>query len=288
MLFPTITFAVFFLLVFVGNWLLMPRQKAWKPFMLVVSLVFYGWWDWRFVLLLALSAVANQFFARWIAGMRPGAAGRKWALAAAVAANLGVLGWFKYYGFFVTSVVNVFDTLRSERRPAAAAHRPAARHLVPHVPRAELRHRRVPRHACGRRRCSTSRCTSPSSRTSPPAPSPAPRSSCRSCNGPRDPRNVDTARAFFLIFGGLIKKMLIADYLRDPHRQRRVHHAGPVLVARGAARHHRLLGADLLRLQRLRGHRHRHLAAAGVRAARTTSTRRTRRARCRSSGAAGT
>ena len=31
--------------------------------------------------------------------------------------------------------------------------------------------------------------------------------------GPRDPRNVDTARAFFLIFGGLIKKMLIADYL---------------------------------------------------------------------------
>ncbi len=45
MLFPTITFAVFFLLVFVGNWLLMPRQRVWKPFMLVVSLVFYGWWD---------------------------------------------------------------------------------------------------------------------------------------------------------------------------------------------------------------------------------------------------
>ena len=43
--------------------------------------------------------------------MRPGAAGRKWALAAAVAVNLGVLGWFKYYGFFVTSVVNFLDTL---------------------------------------------------------------------------------------------------------------------------------------------------------------------------------
>ena len=106
MLFPTITFALFFLLAFIGNWLLMPRPKAWKPFMLIISLVFYGWWDWRFVLLLALSAAANQFFALWIGGMRPGAAGRKWALAAAVAANLGVLGWFKYYGFFVTSVVN--------------------------------------------------------------------------------------------------------------------------------------------------------------------------------------
>ena len=111
MLFPTITFAVFFLLAFVGNWLLMPRQRAWKPFMLIISLVFYGWWDWRFVLLLALSAAANQFFAMWIAGMRPGAPGRKWALAAAVAANLGVLGWFKYYGFFVTSVVDFLGTL---------------------------------------------------------------------------------------------------------------------------------------------------------------------------------
>ena len=80
--------------------------------MLVVSLVFYGWWDWRFVLLLALSAAANHFFALWIAGMRPkSSSGRKWALAAAVAANLGVLGWFKYYGFFVTSAVNFLDAL---------------------------------------------------------------------------------------------------------------------------------------------------------------------------------
>ena len=105
MLFPTITFAVFFLLVFVGNWLLMPRPRLWKPFILLASLVFYGWWEWRFVLLLAFSAVANQLFATAIE-RTAGAAARKWLLAAAVALNLGVLGWFKYYGFFVTSVVN--------------------------------------------------------------------------------------------------------------------------------------------------------------------------------------
>jgi hypothetical protein len=58
MLFPTITFAVFFLLVFTGNWLLMPRPRLWKPFILLTSLVFYGWWERRFVLLLGLSAVA--------------------------------------------------------------------------------------------------------------------------------------------------------------------------------------------------------------------------------------
>ncbi len=212
MLFPTITFAGFFLLVFVGNWLLMPRQRAWKPFMLVVSLVFYGWWDWRFVLLLALSAVANQFFARWIAGMRTGTTGRKWALAAAVAANLGVLGWFKYYGFFITSVVDFFDTL------GLNADLPLLRIVLPlgisfltfrvlsyviDVYRGTLRPASLldfsvyvaffPYLAAG-----------PIARASEFLPQ---------LRGPRDPRRVDTSRAFFLIFGGLVKKMLIADYL---------------------------------------------------------------------------
>ena len=212
MLFPTITFAVFFLLAFIGNWLLMPRQRLWKPFILIVSLVFYGWWDWRFVLLLALSAAANQFFALWIAGMRPGAGGRKWALAAAVAANLGVLGWFKYYGFFVTSVVNFLDALHLN------ADLPLLRIVLPlgisfltfrvlsyviDVYRGTLRPASLldfsvyvaffPYLAAG-----------PIARASEFLPQ---------LNGPRDPRSVDTARAFFLIFGGLVKKMLIADYL---------------------------------------------------------------------------
>ena len=212
MLFPTITFAVFFLLVFVGNWLLMPRQKAWKPFMLLVSLVFYGWWDWRFVLLLALSAAVNQFFAVWIAGLRPKSSSAKWALAAAVAANLGVLGWFKYYGFFVTSAVNALDAF------GLNADLPLLRIVLPlgisfltfrvlsyvvDVYRGSLRPASLldfsvyvaffPYLAAG-----------PIARASEFLPQ---------LNGPRDPRQVDTARAFFLIFGGLIKKMLIADYL---------------------------------------------------------------------------
>ena len=212
MLFPTITFAVFFLLVFVGNWLLMPRQTLWKPFMLVVSLVFFGWWDWRFVLLLVLSAVVNQFFALWIAGLRSKSSSAKWALAAAVAANLGVLGWFKYYGFFVTSAVNaleafglnadlpllrivlplgisfltfrvlsyVIDVYRGTLRPASLLDFSVYVAFFPYL-------------AAG-----------PIARASEFLPQ---------LNGPRDPRQVDTARAFFLIFGGLIKKMLIADYL---------------------------------------------------------------------------
>jgi D-alanyl-lipoteichoic acid acyltransferase DltB (MBOAT superfamily) len=212
MLFPTITFAVFFLLVFVGNWLLMPRQRVWKPFMLLVSFVFYGWWDWRFVLLLALSAVANQFFARWIAGLPSRGSGRKMALAAAVAVNLGVLGVFKYYGFFVTSAVDFLGALRLN------ADLPLLRILLPigisfltfrvlsyviDVYRGTLRPASLidfsvyvaffPYLAAG-----------PIARASEFLPQ---------LKGPRDPRRVDTSRAFFLIFGGLVKKMLIADYL---------------------------------------------------------------------------
>ena len=60
MLFPTIDFAIFFCLVFLGHWLLNPRPLPWKLFMIGASYVFYAWWDWHFVWLLAgVSAVAQ-------------------------------------------------------------------------------------------------------------------------------------------------------------------------------------------------------------------------------------
>src|SRR4026207_1786403 len=53
MLFPTVDFAIFFVLVFVGHWLLNHQAHAWKWFMIAASYVFYAWWNWRFVFLLA-------------------------------------------------------------------------------------------------------------------------------------------------------------------------------------------------------------------------------------------
>ncbi len=47
MLFPTIDFAVFFGIVFLGHWLLNPHPKLWKTFMVVASYFFYGWWNWH-------------------------------------------------------------------------------------------------------------------------------------------------------------------------------------------------------------------------------------------------
>ena len=54
--FPTIEFAAFFVVVFILSWALMPHPRAWRPFILVASYVFYGWLDWRWVLLLVGSS----------------------------------------------------------------------------------------------------------------------------------------------------------------------------------------------------------------------------------------
>ena len=53
MLFPTVDFAIFFALVFLGHWLLNPKPLPWKLFMIGASYVFYAWWDVHFVWLLA-------------------------------------------------------------------------------------------------------------------------------------------------------------------------------------------------------------------------------------------
>ena len=104
-LFPTIDFAIFFGIVFLGNWLLRPFATPWKLFILAASYVFYAWWDWRFVFLLAASTVCTAtggFLVDRAATER----GRRAGLIATLVAELGLLGWFKYYGFFSISIDN--------------------------------------------------------------------------------------------------------------------------------------------------------------------------------------
>ena len=107
MLFPTATFAIFFMIVLPLSWLLMPRGERWRPLIVVASFVFYAGWDWRFCFLLAFSIVWNQTLANAIHHRRAARA-RRQLLVIALAGNLGVLGYFKYYDFFVTSTNNFF------------------------------------------------------------------------------------------------------------------------------------------------------------------------------------
>ncbi|NOX29977.1 MAG: MBOAT family protein [Actinobacteria bacterium] len=113
MLFPTLEFALFFVVVFLANWLLRPLPRVWRFAMLGASLFFYGYWDARFVLLLLASIGANWFVAKSIDAQHLDGNERnaKLLVRAGVVFNLGVLGVFKYYGFFVESLRSSFGSL---------------------------------------------------------------------------------------------------------------------------------------------------------------------------------
>ena len=211
MLFPTVTFAVFFVIVLALSWLLMPHQRAWRPFILVASYVFYGWWNWRFVFLLGASTVANHLFAVAIFRSK-GRNARKSLLVGAVAFNLGLLGYFKYSAFLLTSTENaltrfgfsvpnsvvavtlpvgisfftfmalsyVIDTYRGELEPTSFGRFAVFLSFFPHL------------------------VAGPIVRASELLPQ---------LERPRNAGRVDTSRAFYLILTGLFLKVVIANHL---------------------------------------------------------------------------
>ncbi|NLT07419.1 MAG: MBOAT family protein [Solirubrobacterales bacterium] len=211
MTFPTIEFAAFFTVVLFLSWLAMPHPRLWRPFMLVASYVFYGWLDWRWVLLLIGSTVVNTVFANAVARSDDPVA-RKRIVAVAVAANLTLLGIFKYLGFFADSVDDalssiglgsplpvlsvvlpigisfftfqsisyVVDVYRREQRPVPLVEFAVLQAFFPHIVAGPIV--RVGEFV-------------PQLRT------------------PRDPRKVLAGPGLFLIAGGLIKKTVVADEL---------------------------------------------------------------------------
>ncbi|MES2445201.1 MAG: MBOAT family protein [Pseudomonadota bacterium] len=102
MLFPTLTFGLFFLAVFAAVWAAWSNDWR-KLLLLVASWVFYGAWDWRFVPLLIVSAVMNWGTAALIA-REAEPAGRKRLLIGGVVLNLAMLGFFKYFDFLAEPV----------------------------------------------------------------------------------------------------------------------------------------------------------------------------------------
>jgi D-alanyl-lipoteichoic acid acyltransferase DltB (MBOAT superfamily) len=114
MLFPTIDFAIFFVVAFTANWLLNPYPRLWKLAMLAASYLFYSWWDWRFVFLLAAVTITAQVGAT-VVGRCQDARRRRLAMVASVTVLLGILGWFKYYGFFAVNADNLFHNLGTGR-----------------------------------------------------------------------------------------------------------------------------------------------------------------------------
>lgn len=103
MLFPTTAFAVFFLIVFLLHWALITRTGPWKVLILLASYFFYGFWNWKFAFLLGGFSVINHGCAVLIHRAPPGSPRRKRLIALVCALDLGVLGFFKYFGFMTVT-----------------------------------------------------------------------------------------------------------------------------------------------------------------------------------------
>ncbi|MPZ55250.1 MAG: MBOAT family protein [Rhizobiales bacterium] len=106
MLFPTLTFALFFIVVFALAWILQSHAEPRKMLLLAASYFFYGWWDWRFMALLAGSSAVNYLGGLLLARTAEDRS-RRWIVAVVVAANLATLGFFKYYDFFLDSLTDL-------------------------------------------------------------------------------------------------------------------------------------------------------------------------------------
>ncbi|MFT4739239.1 MAG: alginate O-acetyltransferase complex protein AlgI [Sediminicola sp.] len=108
MLFNSIDFAIFLPIVFLFYWFVINKSVKYQNlFIVLVSYVFYGWWDWRFLSLILFSTCVDYLIGRELEKSRKKSI-EKLLLVASLAINLGLLGFFKYFNFFIDSFTSAF------------------------------------------------------------------------------------------------------------------------------------------------------------------------------------
>jgi alginate O-acetyltransferase complex protein AlgI len=111
MLFNSITFAIFLPIVFSLYWYLNNfGLRAQNVLLLVASWIFYGWWDWRFLLLLITMSVLNYFIGIEIDKNDSKKRSKIW-LIFGLTINLGILGFFKYFNFFIDGFIDLISLI---------------------------------------------------------------------------------------------------------------------------------------------------------------------------------
>ncbi len=109
MLFNSLEFAIFLPIVFALYWLLNKHLRWQNLFVVVASYIFYGWWDWRFLILIAFTS-----FCSWGSGLLIDKSPKpKLWLTLNIVINLLILGVFKYFNFFVGSFCDLFGLTNS-------------------------------------------------------------------------------------------------------------------------------------------------------------------------------
>jgi D-alanyl-lipoteichoic acid acyltransferase DltB (MBOAT superfamily) len=111
MLFSSIDFAIFLPVVFILYWFVTNKSIKLQNFLIVTaSYVFYGWWDWRFLSLIFFST-AVDFFVGQKLRKEENLTKRKVLLWLSILINIGFLGFFKYYNFFLNNFITSFSFL---------------------------------------------------------------------------------------------------------------------------------------------------------------------------------
>lgn len=113
MLFNSLDFAIFFPIVFVLYWMLSKHLIARNMLILVSSYVFYGWWDWRFLFLIAISSLLDFYVGKKLYKTE-NTKKRKGLLLISLFVNLGFLVYFKYTNFFIETFVDSFRLFGKE------------------------------------------------------------------------------------------------------------------------------------------------------------------------------
>ena len=109
MLFNSIDFAIFLPVVFLFYWFLTSKNlKLQNLLIVVVSYIFYGWWDWRFLSLIIFSTIVDYSVGLKLLN-QSNQIKRNWLLACSIIVNLGFLGFFKYYNFFLENFTTAFS-----------------------------------------------------------------------------------------------------------------------------------------------------------------------------------
>lgn len=109
MTFQTLEYLMFFSIVFILYWTLCRKCKDYQNGLIVVaSLAFYGWWDWRFLGLLLITSLST-FLAGLCIGNTNDIRKRKSLLIGTILVNIGILFFFKYFNFFVQAFVDAFS-----------------------------------------------------------------------------------------------------------------------------------------------------------------------------------
>lgn len=120
MLFNSVSFLVFLPLVWLTAWLARRSVAVRNGVLLIASYVFYGAWDWRFLGLLWFSTLVDYGVALRLAAVSTELGRRAWLLVSLVA-NLGVLGFFKYWDFGVTALADLLDAVGFSVSPPVLA-----------------------------------------------------------------------------------------------------------------------------------------------------------------------